>query len=48
MDRGAWLATIHGVAKSQAQLSNYTDIEDKLVVTKGETKVLWDKLREWD
>ena len=23
MDRGAWLATVHGVAKSQARLSNY-------------------------
>ena len=22
MDRGAWQATVHGVAKSQAQLSN--------------------------
>ena len=22
MDRGAWLATVHGVAKSQTQLSN--------------------------
>ena len=24
MDRGAWLATIHGVAKSQTQLSDFT------------------------
>ena len=24
MDRGAWLATVHGVAKSWTQLSNYT------------------------
>ena len=23
MDRGAWQATVHGVAKSRAQLSNY-------------------------
>ena len=23
MDRGAWQATVHGVAKSQARLSNY-------------------------
>ena len=23
MDRGAWWATVHGVAKSQIQLSNY-------------------------
>ena len=25
MDRGAWGAAIHGVAKSQTQLSNWTD-----------------------
>ena len=24
MDGGAWWATVHGVAKSQAQLSNFT------------------------
>ena len=24
MDRGAWWATVHGVAKSQAQLSDFT------------------------
>ena len=24
MDRGAWWATVHGVAKSQARLSNFT------------------------
>ena len=24
MDRGAWLATVHGVAKSWTQLSDYT------------------------
>ena len=48
MDRGAWLDTVHGVEKSQTQLSNYIDIEDKLVVTKGETKVWWGKLCVWD
>ena len=26
MDRGAWWATVHGVAKSQTQLSNFTFI----------------------
>ena len=25
MDREAWQATVHGVAKSQTRLSNYTD-----------------------
>ena len=24
MDRGAWWATVHGVAKSQTQLSDFT------------------------
>ena len=24
MDRGAWWATVHGVAKSRTQLSNFT------------------------
>ena len=26
MDGGAWWATVHGVAKSQAQLSNFTSL----------------------
>ena len=26
MDRGAWWATIHGVAKSQTQLSDFTSL----------------------
>ena len=26
MDRGAWLATVHGVAKSQTRLSDFTFI----------------------
>ena len=31
MDRGAWWATVHGIAKSQAQLSDYTHIEDLFI-----------------
>ena len=27
MDRGAWQATVHGVASSQAQLSTYTHVQ---------------------
>ena len=27
MDRGAWQATVHGVAKSQTQLSNFTSLQ---------------------
>ena len=26
MDRGAWQATVHGVAKSQTQLSEFTSL----------------------
>ena len=26
VDRGAWLATVHGVAKSQTRLSNFTSL----------------------
>ena len=26
MDRGAWRATVHGVAKSQTRLSNFTSV----------------------
>ena len=29
MDQGAWQATVHGVAKSQTRLSNYTDYYNK-------------------
>ena len=34
MDRGAWWATVHGVAKTRTQLSDFTDILDE------ETKAL--------
>ena len=34
MDRGAWQATVHGVAKSQTQLNDFTHILDE------ETKAL--------
>ena len=29
MDRGAWQATVHGVAKSHTQLSRHTGVEKK-------------------
>ena len=29
MDRGAWRATVHGVAKSQARLSGFTSLTTK-------------------
>ena len=28
MDRGAWRATVHGVAKSRTQLSTHTDVTE--------------------
>ena len=34
MDREAWSATVHGVAKSQAPLSDWTE----LIVTKEDSK----------
>ena len=30
MDGGAWWAAVHGIAKSQTQLSNFTSLEGKL------------------
>ena len=36
LDRGAWRATVHGVAKSQAKLSNFTRthvVERRLVLS---------------
>ena len=35
MDREAWHAAIHGVAKSRTRLSNWTDLNRKLVGCKG-------------
>ena len=38
MDRGAWQATIHGVAKSQTQLSN-SGCTQSILLKKGKSKV---------
>ena len=32
MDREAWRAAVHGVAKSQTQLSNWTELKDEISV----------------
>ena len=37
MDRGAWWATVHGVAKSQTRLSDFTFTKKG---AKGRTKIL--------
>ena len=29
MDRGAWQATVHGVAKSRTRLSDFTSLQDE-------------------
>ena len=34
MDRGAWWATVHGVAKSRTQLSDFTSLHFTLVTRK--------------
>ena len=44
MDRGAWQATVHGVAKSRAQLSDFTYLLTYLVECKQMeelTAVMW-------
>ena len=54
MDREAWRAAIHGVAKSRTRLSDWTelnritDIENKLMVSTGDGGERGDKLRAWD
>ena len=34
MDRGPWLAAVHGIAKSQTRLSNFTSLHDEWLVFK--------------
>ena len=35
MDREAWRAVIHGVAKSQTRLSDWTELNQLLYILKG-------------
>ena len=38
MAGGAWWATVHGVAKSQTQLSDFTSLNQYHILKKGEVK----------
>ena len=43
MDRGAWRATVHGIAKSQTRLSNFTmdtlSLTEKAKTNNGEKTI---------
>ena len=39
MDREAWRAAIHGVAKSRTRLSNWTELKSKVVFSRKQTEI---------
>ena len=41
MDREAWRAAIHGVAKSRTLMSNWTELNWSVIFSKGVHKLLW-------
>ena len=41
MDREAWRAAVHGIAKSRTQLSNWTELKSNKINKKGKEK--WPK-----
>ena len=43
-DRGAWWATVHGVAKSRTQLSDFTFTSPGTVLLKGTGDGIWTDL----
>ena len=47
MDRGAWRATIHGVAKSQTQLGNQAHPGSPDVISRGRQKCLGQREEMW-
>ena len=40
VDREAWRAAIHGVAKSQTRLSNWTELKKRILLTKAKVDQL--------
>ena len=42
MDREAWRAAVHGVAKSQTQLSNWTELSNLSLKSPGRGKMRWE------
>ena len=47
MDRGAWWATVHGVSKSQTQLSMHTHTHTQFLSKKMRGVLLTDTSRDW-
>ena len=41
MDRGAWWATVHGVAKSQTRLSDFTSPHHLIIIISEQKKILF-------
>ena len=41
MDREAWRAAIHGVAKSRTRLSNWTELNTRILVTSEKSIYFW-------
>ena len=47
MDREAWRAAVHGVAKSQTRLSNWTELNYTYMYLRGRTSLPRGECGEW-